>query len=171
MEPTLTDELRADNQEIAGWLIYYQERGQKVMDERDCILFRTQQPGSDRVSSSAISDPTESRAEELVQKTAKDMMWLQTVEDVQRILGPKKSLLLRLRQDEARQPITGDKRGRPGWVIWVQQQWPDKYGAISGCPSDVCWISDGVLKNMWLEIIFLTARVAGKRGLLTSAKD
>ena len=171
MQPEdITAELKEDNQLVSSWLIYYQTRKQDVEMIRDEILYRTQQPGSDRVSSSTISDPAYQRAEELQRKTETDLKWLETVDMVKRMLGPKKLLLLELRQSEAEQPITKGRRGRPGWVIWVQCQWAETYAKQSGYPVDVCWISDGMIRSMWSDIVARTAILAAKRGLLARAK-
>lgn len=166
----LSSELREDNQLVSSWLIYYRERKRNVELEREDILYRTQQPGSDRVSSSTISDPTYQRGEELERKTAQDMLWLDTVEMVYRMVGPKKQLLLQLRQEEAENPTTQSKRGRPGWVIWVQSRWAERYASMTGYPPDVCWLSDGMVRNMWSDIVARCAILAAKRGLLTNDK-
>jgi len=172
MEPDdIAAELKEDNQLISSWLIYYRERKRNVEDIREEILYRTQQPGADRVSSSTISDPAYQRAEELQRKTEQDMKWLKTVEDVYSILGAKKRLLLKLRQDESEKPITKKKRGRPGWVIWVQMHWAEEYSKSSGLPIDCCWVTDDTLKDWWPDIINITARLAGKRGLLIEDKQ
>ena len=171
MEPDdIAAELKEDNQMISSWLIYYRERKRNVEDIREEILYRTQQPGADRVSSSTISDPAYQRAEELQRKTEQDMKWLKTVEDVYSILGAKKRLLLQLRQDEVEKPITKKKRGRPGWVIWVQMHWEEEYLKSSVLPIDCCWVTDDTLKDWWAEIINIAARLAGKRGLLNGEK-
>ena len=164
-------ELREDNQLISSWLIYYRERKRKVELDRDDILYKTQQPGADRVSSSKISEPTADRACDLEEKTAKAMLWLETVDLTRRTLGPKKILLLDLRQIEAEHPITQGRKGRPGWVIWVQRRWSEEYSKMTGYPVDVCWISDGMIRNMWADIVARCAMIAARRGLLTYKKD
>ena len=170
MDNDILSELREDNQLVSSWLIYYRERKRNVELERDEILYRTQQPGSDRVSSSTISDPTYQRAEELYRKTEHDMKWIETVDMVKRMVGPKKLLLLDLRQEEAEHPTTQSGRGRPGWVIWIQAKWPERYALLTGYPPDVCWLSDGMIRNMWSDIVYRCAILAAKRGLLTNDK-
>lgn len=170
MDNDILSELREDNQIVSSWLIYYRERKRNLELMREEILERTQQPGSYRVSSSTISDPTYQRGEELERKTAQDMKWLETVDMVKRMLGTKKLLLLELRQEEAENPTTQNKRGRPGWVIWVQCRWAEEYAKITGNPADVCWITDGIIRNMWSDIVSRCAILAAKRGLLTKDK-
>jgi hypothetical protein len=116
------------------------------------LIYYRERKGADRVSSPIVSDL--------------DMKWLEIADVVRRMLGPKKLLLLELRQREADQPITQSGRGRPGWLAWIQRQWAEEYARQSGGPEDECWISDGMIKNMWSEIVTRFLILAAKRGLL-----
>lgn len=116
------------------------------------LIYYRERKGAAHTSSSTISDP--------------DMKWLEIADVVRRMLGPKKLLLLELRQAEADQPITQGGRGRPGWLAWIQRQWAEEYAKQSGDPEDECWITDGMIKNMWSEIVARFAILAAKRGLL-----
>lgn len=159
-------ELREDNREVTLWLVYYPERKKATDLMREEIIERTPAQSGDRVSSSTISDPAYQRAEELVRKTAVAQSWLETVDMVKRMIGTKKLLLLELRQREVQQPITCNRRGKPGWIIWVQRHWAEEYSKATGIPDDCCWLSDSMIRKYWADIVTLTARLAAKRGLL-----
>lgn len=100
--------------------------------------------------SSLPGKPVESMACKLDEHdTSNTAKWLQTVEDVKSIVGPKKRQLIELRQ-ECRFYISPDG-GRPGWIAPVQQ----RFGEITGwCPAE------SKIKEMWYDIIWLTVRVA-----------
>lgn len=145
-------QIRKENQVAANWLIHYRER-KRSHDERRQELTGSIRERDDNVGggrSSLPGRPVESVACQLAEHDSSDTAkWLQVVESVKAIVGPKKRQLLELRQ-ECRFYISPDG-GRPGWIAPVQQ----RFGEITGwCPSEQ------IMKNMWGEIISLTVRAA-----------
>lgn len=148
----IKEQIRKENKIAANWLIHYRERKRVHEEQRQEILAGTREHdenvGGGR--SSIPGRPVESMDCKLDEHdTNTSAKWLQTVEDVKAIVGPKKRQLLELRQ-ECRFYISPDG-GRPGWIAPVQQ----RFGEITGwCPAE------NKIKEMWYEIVGLAVRIA-----------
>lgn len=106
------------------------------------------------------------RSIDIMRISAQDKRWEEVFELLHHMLGPKKRLLLELRRLEAEQPVAHRTRGRPGWVVWVQHHWVEAYAKRYGDTDGECWVSDGMAKNMWSEIVGRCTMLAAKKGLL-----
>lgn len=152
----IKDQIKQENRIASNWLIHYRERKRDHDERRQEILAgareRDENVGGGR--SSLPGKPVESMACKLDEHdTSNTAKWLQVVEDVKAIVGPKKRQLLELRQ-ECRFYISPDG-GRPGWVAPVQQ----RFGEITG------WIpSEQVMKNYWNDIVNTAVRMSVVRG-------
>lgn len=152
----IKSQIRNENQVAGNWLIHYRERKRSHDERRQEITAGTRERdenvGGGR--SSLPGKPVESMACKLDEHdTSNTAKWLQTVEDVKSIVGPKKRQLLELRQ-ECRFYISPDG-GRPGWIAPVQQ----RFGEITGwCPAE------NKIKEMWYDVVLLTVRIAIIRG-------
>lgn len=149
-------QIKEENRIAANWLIHYRERKREYEEKKQEILAGTREK-DDNVGggrSTIIGCPTESVVCKLDEHSnSNNALWLQTVEDVKSIVGPKKRQLLELRQ-ECRYYI-GPDGGRPGWIAPVQQ----RFGEITGwCPAE------RTIQDMWRECVSLAVRVAMARG-------
>lgn len=148
----IKSQIKEENRIAANWLIYYRERKREHEERRQEILAgkreNDENVGGGR--SSLPGHPVENIACKLDEHDHNDTAkWLQTVEDVKSIVGPKKRQLLELRQ-ECKFYISPDG-GRPGWIAPVQQ----RFGEITGwCPAE------NKIKEMWYDIVGLAVRIA-----------
>lgn len=151
----IRSQIRSDNRMAANWLIHYCERKRDFENKKQEIIAgvkaKDENVGGGR--SSLPGKPVENVVCRLeAYENGNTAKWLQTVEDVKSIVGPKKRQLLELRQ-ECRYYI-GPDGGRPGWIAPVQQ----RFGEITGwCPAE------STLKDMWGSIVTLTVYVARLR--------
>lgn len=158
-EPTgqeIQQRIRRENKTAALWLIHCRKRKRDHEERRREILAGTKREQDENVGggrSSVPGRPTESMALALVDHDDNNAArWIRAIEDVERIVGPKKRQLLELRQEC--QYYIGPDGGRPGWIAPVQR----RFGEVTG------WIpSEQVLKNYWHEIVATTVRVAAIR--------
>ena len=140
--------IKEQNKIASEWLIYYRQRRKEYEEKRQEIYSKKEKPIR---LNAGLGKPTESLAINLVEydcfsNTAK---WLETVEHVEKMLGCKKRLLLKLRQESSfYAPSHG---GRPGWTAQVQV----KFGEVANCCP-----AEQVLRNMWNETINLAVRLA-----------
>lgn len=149
-------QIKVENRTVANWIIHYRERKRKY-EERKQEIIAGKREDDENVGggrSSLPGKPVENITCKIDEHEHSDTaVWLQTVEDVKAIVGPKKKQLIEFRQ-ECKFYISPDG-GRPGWIAPVQQ----RFGEITG------WVpSEQVLKNYWNDIVTMTARVAMARG-------
>ena len=150
------EQIKRENRVAADWLIHYRERKRAHNERRQELQVGTREK-DDNVGggrSSLPGKPVERLACTLAEHdTGNAAKWLQVVEDVKSIVGPKKRQLLELRQ-ECRFYISPDG-GRPGWIAPVQQ----RFGEITGwCPAE------RTIQDMWRGIVSITVRIATIRG-------
>lgn len=152
----IKEQIKRENKVASHWLIHYRERKREHDEFRQEISAGNRQH-DENVGGSRSSLPGKP-VENIVCKldehdTNNTAKWLQTIEDVKSIIGPKKCQLLELRQKC--QFYMSPDGGRPGWIAPVQQQ----FGEVAGwCPAEQ------TLKNMWSDLITITVRVARVRG-------
>lgn len=130
----IKDQIREENRVAANWLIHYRERKRDHEERRQELLANTKEKDDNVVGgrSTVIGRPTEALACKLEDHdNGNSAKWLQVVEDVKSIIGPKKKQLLEIRQ-ECRFYISPDG-GRPGWIAPVQV----RFGEMTGwCSSE-----------------------------------
>lgn len=164
---SLLNELRSDNHIAGDWLLNYGRYQEEYLHNRQEVLFGSAQPDTTGGGKSNLpGNPTMAKAITL-SKLMEQEQWLQVVEDVQRIVGEKKNIFLKIRR-EAVNVIKKSKkeRGRPGWVVYVQHQYADALAKRFGSPSENFWLSESAIRALWQELINLAARIATKRRLL-----
>lgn len=159
-------EIKQDNRIVAGWLLYYHERKQEYLEQREAILHSSPPCLSDAMpgSKNAVSDPTGRKGQKLadLQETER---WLALVEEVERRLPWKMQIFLILRR-ECRFN-TKNRPGRPSWVPVVQRRFAQELAARLNKAEEDVWInSPATFHEMWDRIVNYTARLAAKRGLL-----
>ena len=149
----IREQIRKDNKTASMWLIHYRERKRDHEERRREIAAGTKRDYDENVGGGRASEPgrpTEAMALALERcDTSNAAKWLRVVEDVLRIVGPRKRQLIELRQ-ECRFYISPNG-GRSGWIAPVQQ----RFGEVTG------WIpSEQIIKNYWNDIIATAVRVA-----------
>lgn len=159
-------EIKLDNEEAAGWLLYYPIRRRQYYQDRLEALGGTRSPEI-RVKSGP-GNPTMQKALKL---SALDDVgcWLEAIELVESVLGEKKLAFLRVRR-EAAYLQERFVRGRPAWVVYTQHQYADEMAKKYQSQPEKFWISERTLKTWWQEIVDLTVRIALKKDLLKNNK-
>jgi len=144
----IKDTIKLQNKVASDWLIYYPERKQQHEERRTEIVAGTVREKASGPST-GLSKPTEVMAIKLAEhETSNDAKWLWTIETVYNMLGCKKQLLIRIRQ-ECKFYSMHD-RGRPSWIIPAQKE-------LMKIGLDY---SDDTLHEMWKNIRELVIRVA-----------
>ena len=149
----IREQIKKDNKTASMWLLHYRERKRDHEERRREIAAGTKREHDENVGGGRASEPgrpTEAMALALeAHDNCNNARWLLAVEDVMRIIGQKKRLLIELRQ-ECRFYI-GPDGGRPGWIAPVQQ----RFSEVTGwCPAE------RTVQDMWYDAIALTVRVA-----------
>jgi hypothetical protein len=144
--------IKEENRIAANWLIYYRERKREHEEQRVRLLEGTKGKESNVGGRrpNRISRPTEELACKLEAHEHGDTAkWLLVVEEVKKIVGPKKRLLIELRQ-ECKFYISPEG-GRPGWIVPVQI----RFGEMTGwCPAE------RTIQDMWRDVVYMAVRIA-----------
>lgn len=142
------NDIKRQNKIASEWLIYYQERKREHGERRQELYSKREKAGE---LSTGLSKPTEMIATNLVNHDcfSNAAKWFETVETVYNMVGHKKRLLIRLRQ-ECKFYVSFNG-GRPGWIVPVQVRFGEEMGFVP---------AEQALRNTWEDIINLTVRMA-----------
>lgn len=144
----LNDTMKQQNKIASDWLVYYWERKREHEERRQELSSKKERAAG---LSTGLSKPTEMLAVNFVDHDcfSNTALWLEVVETVYNMVGRKKRLLLKLRQ-ECRF-YASPNGGRPGWIAPVQVRFGEEMGFVP---------AEQVLRNMWEDIIYITVRLA-----------
>ncbi len=157
---SLEEEVRLDNEVVAGWLLMYEERRQEYLELLEGAAYPVSVDLSQpRANTNAVSDPTARAAIRLAETNYS--AWLAVVDEVERRLSWRLQVFLRLRREHRH------ARGSRGWVVPVQRRYAEIVAAKTGEDIEDTWISSRTtFAAWWSQIIEYTVRTAAKRGLL-----
>jgi hypothetical protein len=161
LELSIYQELNNDYKVAEDWLLNYEARKKQyysdlgyIRDEnsRPEVFIRTG-PGNivmQKVISLAELERTEN--------------WLITVELVESLFGPKKTVFLAVRRSAKRMNQTVN--GREVWRTYVQQHYANEMAKIYSAPHEKFWLSDRAIMYWWKSMVDLTQLIALKRGCM-----
>jgi hypothetical protein len=154
-------DIKKQNQTASEWLLYYHQKRQSyfLMLNNFSELAATQYTGMPH--GSGISNPTAQKAVDL-SRLKEYELWIMTIEDVERILSPKKKVFLEVRRQAEMIKHDGDN-GRPNWAGYVQVNYAEKISRIYGYDHVP---SERTMRSWWNEMADLVVRIAIKRGCL-----
>lgn len=156
-------DIKKQNQLTSEWLLYYHQRRQSYFQVKNNFaeLGATQYTGMPH--GSGIGNPTAQKAIDLG-RLKNDELWIMTIEDVERILSPKKAVFLEVRRRAEDIKYDGIATvGRPGWIAYTQTNYAEKIKRkydYNHVPSE------RTMMSWWNQIVDLAVRVAIKRGCL-----
>lgn len=151
-------EIQADNREAAEWLLYYPfRRRQFYKDKRDIMCSSVSMP--EIVIRIGPGNPTAFHALRL-SSLEQCEIWLETIELVEELLSEEKQVFLKYRREAAY--ITRRVKGRPAWILYVQRHYADEMAKQHGKNPEDYWLGEKTMREWWVEITVLTARVLAK---------
>lgn len=155
----ILQEIKEDNREAAEWLLYYPFRKRQFYkDKQDAICASSVVP--EVLTRTGPGNPTAFRALRL-SNMVKCEQWLEVVEVVEGLLDEKKLVFLKCRREAAY--ITKSVRGRAAWVLYVQRHYADEMARLYKSQPENYWLGERTMREWWVQIVELTARVAIKR--------
>lgn len=86
--------------------------------------------------------------------------WLKAVEIVQRGLGERKNIFIRVRREAEKNNTYTRAKGRKGWVVYVQRRYSEEIESRFIIPE--VWVSEKTIRSWWNEIINYAVFVANK---------
>lgn len=156
--------IAADRKTAEYYLLNYDSELQKYRDAKQEYL-EFKENHDDNVGGGK-SNMTGAPTERIVLKriafddTYEPYRWLKAVEIVQRGLGERKNIFIRVRREAERNNLYAIGRGRKGWVVFVQRRYAEEIERRFIVPE--VWIGERTLQNWWQNIINQTVFVANK---------
>ena len=160
----ITESIASDKKLAEYYLLNYEVELQRYKEAKEeYMTYRDE--ADDNVGggkSNMTGNPTEQAVLKGMQfdSTYEGYKWLKAVEIVQRGLGERKNIFIRVRREAERQNIYTIGRGRKGWVLFVQRRYAEEIERRF-IQAEV-YINKNTLMTWWQDIINQTIFVKSK---------
>ena len=160
----ITESIASDKKLAEYYLLNYESELKKYKEAKEEYMTYREE-SDDNVGGgkgNMTGYPTEQAALRAMQFDSRyeGYKWLKAVEIVQRVLGERKNIFIRVRREAERQNIYTIGRGRKGWVLFVQRRYAEEMEKRFIIPE--VWVAEKTIKTWWSEIINQTVFVANK---------
>lgn len=160
---SINDSIVADRKTAEHYLLHYEKELANYNNAKDEYMnYREERDDNIGGGRSGVGKPTEEKAlrEMAFERQYEGYRWLKAVEIVQRGLGERKNIFIRVRREAERNNLYAIGRGRKGWVAFVQRRYSEEIERRFIIPE--VWISEATIKNWWKDIVYHTSDVANK---------
>lgn len=151
----ITESIASDKKLAEYYLLNYEVELQRYREAKE--EYMTYKPEQDDNvgggKGNMTGNPTEQAALRGMQFDSRyeGYKWLKAVEIVQRGLGERKNIFIRVRREAERQNIYTIGRGRKGWVLFVQRRYAEEMEKRFIVPE--VYINKNTLVTWWKDII------------------
>lgn len=160
----ITESIAADKKLAEYYLLNYETELKKYKETKEEYL--TYKPEQDDNVGGGKGNMTGNPTEQIALKGMQfdshyeGYKWLKAVEIVQRGLGERKNIFIRVRREAERQNIYTIGRGRKGWVLFVQRRYAEEIERRF-IQAEV-YVAEKTIRMWWNDIIYHTIFVSGK---------
>lgn len=154
-------DIERENKLASDWLLYYHQRRQEYFEAKANFSELAATAYTGMPHDSNVGNPTLKKGLQLG-KIKEDELWIMTIEDVERILSPKKLIFLEVRRRAEEIKHDGDN-GRPDWVGYTQCAYSEKIANHYGYEHVP---SERTMRTWWRSMADIVVRVAIRRGCL-----
>lgn len=157
----ILDGIQEDKKDAEYYLLNYEKELKSYLDAKDEFMnYKEQRDENTGGGRGGIGNPTAQAVMKGLQfdSTYSCYRWLKAVEIVQRGLGERKNMFIKVRREADRLHHSG--KGRKGWVAYVQRRYGEEIEKRFILP-EVC-TSERTIKTWWQEIIDRTIFVVNK---------
>ncbi len=160
----ITESIASDKKLAEYYLLNYEVELQRYRDAKE--EYMTYKPEQDDNVGGGKSNMTGNPTEQAVLRgmqfdsTYEGYKWLKAVEIVQRGLGERKNIFIRVRREAERQNIHTIGRGRKGWVLFVQRRYAEEIERRF-IQAEV-YIGERTIQSWWYDLTNRTVFVANK---------
>ena len=160
----ITNSIVSDKKNAEYYLLNYEEELKKYKDAKEEYL-NYKEDHDDNVGggkSNMTGNPTELMAFKSIEfdKHYEGYRWLKAVEIVQRGLGERKNIFIKVRREAERNNLYTIGRGRKGWVVFVQHRYAEEIEKRFIVKE--VYVAEITIKRWWSEIINQTIFIANK---------
>lgn len=160
----ITESIAADKKLAEYYLLNYEVELQRYREAKE--EYMTYKPEQDDNVGGGKGNMTGNPTEQIALKgmqfdsTYDGYKWLKAVEIVQRGLGERKNIFIRVRREAERQNIYTIGRGRKGWVLFVQRRYAEEIERRF-IQAEV-QIGERTIQSWWYDLINQAIFVANK---------
>ena len=160
----ITESIASDKKLAEYYLLNYESELKKYKEAKE--EYMTYKPEQDDNvgggKGNMTGNPTEQTALKGMQfdSTYEGYKWLKAVEIVQRGLGERKNIFIRVRREAERNNLYTIGRGRKGWVMFVQRRYAEEIERRF-IQAEV-YVAEKTIRMWWNDIIYHTIFVSGK---------
>ncbi|MDF2499323.1 MAG: hypothetical protein K0Q77_37 [Anaerosporomusa subterranea] len=170
MKPLTWEEMQAQDKQAIDWLLNFPDKRRAYFESMAKMYNANGEYASEVAATlytgmpkgSGVGRPAEEKAIGLVELSQQNL-WIMTIEDVYKVLSPKKLIFLEARR-QAEITYYDAKQGRPGWVEDTAKQYctliERQFFGFHHLPSGK------TVKSWWKDIVNITVRIAQRRGCL-----
>ena len=155
------DGIKEDKKVAEYYLLNYAKELKTYQDAKEEFMnYKEQRDENTGGGRAGVGNPTEQIAMKSIEFDSNypNFRWLKAVEIVQRGLGERKNMFIKVRREAEQLHNIG--RGRKGWVVYVQRHYSEEIEKRFIIPE--VWISERTIKTWWQEIIDRTVFVVNK---------
>lgn len=159
----INDSIAADRKAAEHYLLHYEKELANYNNAKDEHMnYREERDENIGGGRSGIGRPTEEKAlrEMAFERRYEGYRWLKAVEIVQRGLGERKNIFIRVRREAERNNLYAIGRGRKGWVVYVKMRFAEEMGRRFIIPDFS--VGEKTVKTWWQDIINQTILTANK---------
>ena len=153
--------VQEDKKTAEYYLLNFESELKKYHEAKDEFLnYKAERDENTGGGRSGVGNPTEQAAMKSLQfdSTYPGFRWLKAVEIVQRGLGERKNIFIKVRREADRLHHIG--KGRKGWTVYVQRRYAEEMEKRFIIPE--VWIHEKTLRSWWQEIIDRAVFVVNK---------
>lgn len=156
-------EIKSGKQEAMDWLLLYHQRRVEYEGAKSSILNSSKPPDCTSVHA-GVGNPTMQKAMQITDLLHYEE-WMKVIEFVELKSKRKKKIFLQVRREAV---LLEDEsvRGRPAWVVYVQQHYAEEMAKEFGGKPENYWVAETTLKEWWQKLIVFTMIVAMKKKLI-----
>lgn len=155
---TVIADMKRDREIARDYLLFYDTRLAEYNRRKEEELSSQLRPDNTQGGgNNGVGNPTESQALRIVRydESHSEYYWLKAVEILQRSLGERKNIFIKVRREAEVKKVSGV--GRPAWVVYTQMHYMMELE--ERFLNDYVSISEKRIKAMWRELVDKTVEI------------
>lgn len=151
-------DMKRDRETARDYLLFYDARlaeYNRIKEEE--LSYQSRPDNTPGGGKTGVGNPTESQALRVVRydEAHTEYYWLKAVEILQRSLGERKNIFIKVRREAEIKKVNGI--GRPAWVVYTQMHYMRELEErfLNGEVS----ISENYVRSLWRELVNQTVEI------------
>lgn len=155
---TVIADMKRDRETARDYLLFYDTRlAEYNRRKEEELSFKPRLDNTQGDRNNGVGNPTENQALRIVRydESHPEYYWLKAVEILQRSLGERKNIFIKVRREAEVKKVS--VVGRPAWVVYTQMHYMRELEERF-LNSEVS-ISENYVRNLWRELVNQTVEI------------